>query len=621
MRTIHAMLLFLVCLSFVQQLYAEDPVSADTVKYYFNPVVVTATKIAGAQRELAASITTIDAELLKMAQSDAVLEMLSTHVPGLYVTEWGVMGFGVAGAAAGKISIRGLGGSADTHVLLLRNGRPDFMGLMGCSIGDEFVTEGVEKIEVIRGPASFLYGTNATAGVINIVTKEVEEGFNTRFSGGVGSYASQRLHATHGGRVGPLNYNLAFSRKKTDGHREDANSAYNSDHFSAHVGYAFDAATKIDVNGTFADVYLFDPGPLSAPSKNNWYDIARWGGDITVFHTSRLGDSYLKVHGNFGEHRFFDGWYSYDRMLGMLAYHNIALAPGNTTTLGFDVKRYGGNAESTVTNTNYGEYYLTEYAPYFHTQQLFWERLLLSAGVRLEHSEIFGEELVPKFGAVYHLGPATSVRGSIAKGFRSPSIRELYFFPPHNPDLQPDRMWNYEVGITRYFGERLKCEVTVFHSRGENMIINARNAAPPPFYQLSNTGDFKNSGYELMVNWLPLGNLELGGSWSYVDMEKEIPNAPGAKLTGYVTYRFGKVMLSGNVLSVRDWISRDAAMPVPNTYRMDNYTLVNISAQSVIFGPLGVKVSVKNALNTSYQSMYGYPMPGTMLETQLTVGF
>ena len=137
------------------------------VKYHLNPIVVTATRTEDTQRNLAASVSLIDSAYIKNLPTSSVLEAVNLTIPSIYITEWGVMGFGAAGNAAGKISVRGLGGGAVTQVLILRNGRPDFMGLMGCTIADDFSTDGLQKVEIIRGPASFIYGTNATGGVIN----------------------------------------------------------------------------------------------------------------------------------------------------------------------------------------------------------------------------------------------------------------------------------------------------------------------------------------------------------------------------------------------------------------------------------------------------------------------
>ncbi|MCJ7813168.1 TonB-dependent receptor plug domain-containing protein, partial [bacterium] len=213
----------IVCLkTFSSDLYDAESDSIQ-VKYYFDPVVVTATKVTGAQRDIAASISVIDETRIRLGSTDAVFHVLENTVPGLHLTEWGVMGFGVASSSAGKVSVRGLGGTADTHVMILRNGRPDYMGLMGCTIGDEFSTDGVERIEVVRGPASFLYGTNATGGVVNIISKRMHtEGFQTGLTAEYGAFNTKKFVLDHGGKIGHFDYFLTASIRKTEGHRKDA---------------------------------------------------------------------------------------------------------------------------------------------------------------------------------------------------------------------------------------------------------------------------------------------------------------------------------------------------------------------------------------------------------------
>ena len=283
-----------------------------------NPVIITATKIPVIQQNLAASVSVLDASDLETLPTSAVFDAVQSRVPGLYVTEWGVMGFGAAGSAAGKISMRGVGGGSNSCVLILRDGRPDFMGLMGCTIADEFSTDGVERIEVIRGPGSFLYGTNAIGGVINIIPKRIKtDGFETRFSAGYGEFDSRTLSASHGGKTGRFDYFLTANSRQTDGHRTDADSDYRGNHFTVHTGYEINPNTEIEFNGNAADVRLDDPGPVTAPLKNAWYDILRYGGDVNLIHKSRLGETNVKLHANFGKHDFFDGWKSNDRTTGI----------------------------------------------------------------------------------------------------------------------------------------------------------------------------------------------------------------------------------------------------------------------------------------------------------------
>jgi iron complex outermembrane receptor protein len=589
-------------------LSAEDlKTKEDTVevKYVFNPIVKTATKVDGAQRDIAASISLIGEPQLMLAPTNAVLEIVQHMVPSLYVTEWGVMGFGAAGQAAGKISIRGMGGGANTHVLILRNGRPDFMGLMGCTIADEFSSDGVERIEVIRGPGSFLYGTNATGGIINIIPKKItENGFQTRMKGGVGAFDTRTFSLSHGGKTGRFDYLLTANHRQTDGHRED--SDYKGRHYTAHMGIRLGDRTILDMNLNLADMVVNDPGPITDPKSGNKYDIIRYGGDLNLIHDSRWGETNLKFHGNFGHHEFFDGWRSNDRTLGLMVYQNAKPWQGNTTTVGFDYKRYGGNAIDA--SADYGEIFLTEYAPYIHMQQLLIKRVILSGGLRVEHNELYGNETLPKLGLVFHPTQSASLRLSAAKGFRSPSIRELYFWMPANDRLTPDRLWNYEIGLSQDVGRLLHVELAVFQTEGRNLI---QLASPPPRWV--NSGAYTHRGYEIILNAMPMKGMEAGAAWSHMRLSEDVFNIPEKKFTAHMNYRLWSLTLSGNLLWVQDLVGADfpGPSPQPRLHPMEDYAVLNLSVTGRAWlSFIGWKLAVKNVLDAEYQSMFGYPMPG-----------
>jgi len=603
--------LILAGFSFTHASTSETAADSIQIKYHFNPVVKTASKIAHAQRDLAASISLIDEADIDVLPTPAVFDAVQSRVPGLYVTQWGVMGFGVAGSAAGKISIRGTGGSANSCVLILRNGRPDFMGLMGCTIADEFSTDGVERIEIIRGPGSFLYGTNAISGIINIIPKQMHHGgFSTRITTGYGNYDSRILALSHGGKLGAFDYYITANTRKTDGHRTDGNSFYEGDHYTFHTGYALSENTMIDMNANLANISLFDPGRSDNPFSNNWYDIRRYGGDFNVIHNSRLGETNLKLHGNFGKHHFFDGWNSKDRTLGLMIYQNMKPWKGQTATIGFDWKRYGG--EAVDASADYGTIYLTEYAPYIHMQQLFWQRFILSAGLRAEHHELYGHELLPKAGLVYHPFESTSIRLSMARGFRSPSIRELYFWMPANAELTPDRLWNYELGFSQQIQSKLNLEIVLFQSDGSNLI---QFSGPPPKW--INSGSYSHTGYECTATLFPVRSFELGATWTQMSLSENAYNAPGKKLTAYIQYQLGPVLLSADMLMVSDWKSAEPMNATVILHEMDDYTVLNLSAGSKILKGLGIQVNLRNVLDAEYESMYGYPMPGRTLLSKL----
>jgi len=136
--------------------------------YYLDPITVTATNIEALRSKVPNAVSLITKSDLLESGESSVLRIISERVPGVFVTERGVLGYGVGNGAAGGISIRGNGGSLNTEVLVLTDGRPQMMGLMGHPLPDTYVNSGVERVEIIRGPASLMHGTNAMGGVINL---------------------------------------------------------------------------------------------------------------------------------------------------------------------------------------------------------------------------------------------------------------------------------------------------------------------------------------------------------------------------------------------------------------------------------------------------------------------
>ncbi len=603
--------LALICPLTAQTPNAEAPSDTIHISYRFKPVIVTATKLKNARRDLAASISVLSSRDLEMAGSSSVLSSLQQEVPSFYLTEWGVMGFGVAGVSAGKISLRGVGGGANTNVLILRDGRPDFMGLMGCTIADEFTSDGIERVEVIRGPGSFLYGTNATGGVINLIPRRRDkEGFETTFSLGGGSYQSRSYSLAHGGKVGSFDYYLTANQRQTEGHRENAD--YRGRHYTFHAGYNPNRRLQLDMNANMADIYLLDPGPVSAPRDDNWYDILRGGGDVNLIYNGPLGETNLKLHANFGKHRFFDGWRSRDRLLGAMVYHNTALVSGNKTTLGFDIKRYGGSAVDST--SDYGSIFLSEYAPYIHSQQLLLGHLIVSGGLRAEHHQLFGWEMLPKVGIVLHPVSAYALRFSAAKGFRSPSIRELYFWMPANDQLSPDRVNNIEVGASGRTGSFLYWEATLFRTKGSNLI---QLSGPPPRWL--NSGSYVHTGYELVLHCTPARWVQFGGSWSDIDLDPNAYNIPARKLTLNARLQYWGYVLDTRFRLLKDIVGADfpGPSPAPVLHPLADYSVLDITMLAPLPGRLEVKCSLNNLLDARYEAMYGYPMPGRNISLDL----
>lgn len=138
------------------------------------------------------SVSIIDANQIEKSTESNILPVLANHVPGFFVTERGILGFGVSGGAAGGVSIRGVGGG--NKVLFMIDGQPQWASIFGHALPDTYTSGDVAKVEVVRGPSSMLYGSNAMGGSVNIITKHAtQQGFNGSARLMWGSYALRNM--------------------------------------------------------------------------------------------------------------------------------------------------------------------------------------------------------------------------------------------------------------------------------------------------------------------------------------------------------------------------------------------------------------------------------------------
>ncbi|NLD23292.1 MAG: TonB-dependent receptor plug domain-containing protein, partial [Bacteroidales bacterium] len=179
----------------------------DTIR--LDEVIVTGSMPKVNLRNLPMSISVVTESQIEARKDNSLLPLLNEEVPGLFITQRGVMGYGVAGGAAGAMSIRGIGGAPTAGVLVLIDGHPQYMGLMGHPLADSYQSMMTERVEVVRGPASVLYGSNAMGGVINIISKQQkQDGIHNSARLMYGSYNSLSAEVASGGKHGKLSTTL-----------------------------------------------------------------------------------------------------------------------------------------------------------------------------------------------------------------------------------------------------------------------------------------------------------------------------------------------------------------------------------------------------------------------------
>lgn len=185
--------------------------------YMIDEVVVTGTRNETDVRHLPMTISVVSRQQIEKRYEPSLLPLLTEQVPGLFTTSRGIMGYGVSTGAAGGMSLRGIGGSPTAGLLVLIDGHPQYMGLMGHPIADAYQSMMAEKVEVLRGPASVLYGSNAMGGVINIVTRrQQEEGVKTNMQVGYGSYNTLQTEFSNRVKKGRFSSVVTGSYNRTD---------------------------------------------------------------------------------------------------------------------------------------------------------------------------------------------------------------------------------------------------------------------------------------------------------------------------------------------------------------------------------------------------------------------
>ncbi len=597
-----------------------NEILTDSVKYRFAPVVVTGQRYQIPLKDVAASVSIVSEEEINSTNLFNIADVVSYMTPGVYTTRRSVLGYGVAALAGGSISIRGIGGKPNTQILVLIDGRPDFQGIFGHPLNDAYLLDNVDHIEVLRGPGSAVYGTNALGGVINIITKKLpESGFQTHFQAGYGSYNSQKYLFQHSGSLNKFQYFLSASLNKSDGYRE--NSDFESKNFAIKLGYQISDHFKLEFQGTSTPYTFHDPGPenITLNGYFDYGDIVRNSMDLTLFNQFANSDGNIKIHGNFGHHELSDGWISDDQTNGIVAFQNFYFPHEIKTTIGFDIKRYGGTSESN--GNKLGTYFNDERAVYLHFQKNFVKKLVLAAGIRAENNSLFGTEWIPKFGIVYHPFSKTAIRTSVSKGFRTPSIKDLYLFPPANQDLKPERLWNYEIGWTQYLGSRFSLDITGFYYKGDQFILTTPVA--PGKMQNLNTGSNEAKGLEASLRGEIVSNLTANFSYSYLDSKNTLPFSPN-KFNFWIDYQKGKLNLS----LYGEYISNLYASYQPKQFppvtiieKMQDYSLAHLKISYALLRNTTFSLSVENLLDEKYEILKGYPMPGRTFFTRLDYTF
>ena len=628
--------------------YAQD--NANDYEKNLDEVVVTATLTEVNLKNVPMTVSVVTPAMIENSKENQLLPTVAKQTPGLFLTQRGLVGFGISGGGSGGMTMRGVGSSPTTGMLVLIDGNPQYMGIMGHHLPDAYESSSTERVEVVRGPASILYGSNAMGGVMNIITKKQKaDGADTHARIAYGSYNTFQTQFNNGYKKDKFNSYVSFSHDETDGHRP--NSEFKQYSGYARLGYDISQNWKVMGESNVLGFWSSNPGTVAAPMIDNDARALRGVASAAVTNTYDRSSGAIKAFYNFGEHNINDGYAeggnprdnrfrSKDYMAGLSLYQSYSFFEGNTSTAGVDYKNYGGKAVTRylddrpdldlINDQPDGKAKVNEVAGYLNFQQNLFEILTLNAGVRYDYNEQMAKGVwVPQGGVSVAASESTTVKAVVGKGFRYPTIREMYMFPPRNPDLDPEKMVNYEASVLQSFlNNRLSFELTGYFIDGENMIQTVYNPALNRGENI-NTGKFKNAGVELASNYKVNRYLSLMLNYSYLHFLKIDKEGNGVKVENPLLAAPKHNMVVSGRYSRAGWTAYTSIQYIGDLYTVlptqnaaattESYVMWDVMAAYRFNKYLEGFVKGENLLNKTYEINAGFPMPGATVMAGVSI--
>lgn len=614
----------------------------DTVR--LDEIVVTAARVATPRAATTASVTVLSGTELRERGTTHVLDALRA-VPGVSVVQNGSFG------ATASLFLRG--GQSD-YVQILVDGVP-LNEPGGRADLSNLTTDNIERIEIVRGPTSVLYGSDAVAGVIQIFTREGREAPRLSASVRGGSYGSMGYNAELAGAGNGTRYAFAASRFSTDGIYADGNG-YRNATLSGKVSLAPDARTDLTLSLRYSDgKYHYPTGSDGrlVPGQDAYQleERTMLGLEIGRFFTDRLEGRLLVTQGttNGGtDDKVYDP--AADTLIsstrvqdalvrqGVDARMNLHLARGTVLTAGVALEGqhqrnatesfsavwgpYNSSSDPDRTNRGYYLQLLAEPA----------QDLSLQAGARLDDNDAFGTFTTYRAGASYRLPLGTRLRAAVGTAFKEPSFYQNYS-AIGNPDLHPEESRSWEAGLEQaFFQGRLTLSGTYFDQRFRNMIQYRGTPPSPtdPYY--FNIARADAAGLELEARLEPIARLALSAGYTHLDTkvrqsgddldaefaegERLIRRPPHSGTVG-VNYRWpgvGALDLTLLVTGKRDDL--DFATWPANRVTLERYTRLDLGTEFVLLRAgarrpaLTGTLRVENLFDTDYQEIAGFQARG-----------
>ncbi|MBU0604751.1 MAG: TonB-dependent receptor [Candidatus Omnitrophica bacterium] len=530
--------------------HAEDNSSASTATR-LEPIVVTSSRVEKGLSAVAASVSVVTEEEIKRSDAKTVPDALK-DLQGIYAYD--ATGVG----AGGTLNMRGFYGGMSSHQLVLVDGIPQNKGKDKLVNWDLIPINNIERIEVMRGPASSLYGDNAMSGVINIITKKPSSAPHAGVFFSYGTYATQNYASYFSGEFNSLGYYMGVSSRLTNGFREHGD--YENIQAYGKIDYSINDEHNLKLNFDYSvKTQGAFPWSLSAAqiaqnrrqarpgAENDSTGADKFSMDLT--HNWGLGSSsnletifYYRFD---GMESFYTRGASQNTTREQIEAENTfglpvrlktvseILGMNHSFVIGTDLERNDFDYEqNNAPFQNRRGAPTASYAvvksmvgPYLQDEIRVLEALKVICGVRYDWIKFNFDDrrlpsnsknklmskVTPSCGVVWAYQKDSELYGNIGRAFRSPTIGQMFTYGSSaNINLLPEEAINYEIGVRHRFNERLKTSVSVYWMKVSNEIWYD-NASR----QYQNYGRTFHDGMELSADFKVADPLTIFGNYTY----------------------------------------------------------------------------------------------------------
>jgi len=519
------------------QTVAPDPPAQDTKKV--EPIVVTATKLETPAGELGATVTVINGDEFEAFHYPTVDEALR-NVPGVEIRRSGSFG------KTTSVSIRGANAN---QVQVLVDGVRVKSPTLGQAELADIAPDMIERIEIIRGPQSTIYGADAIGGVVHIITKRGSGPPSAYASQEVGNYDTLRSRAGVSGSWQWFDYALGFYHLESNG--QSINDGTNQDAASARFGVSLPwGKTRVGVavryNKTDSGLpieFVGIPSPIvptidpNTRQESETYTatvdvrtrpVTWWEGQLRASRYEN-NQAFIDPPDPYGCPPItfgfcdFPGRFKVSRneVEGLSHFH---LGTWSTSTFGIEWREEDANVQGSSAFSPHTE----TVSGLFEQKFRFFDRLFMSAGVRVEDNSAFGRSTTERGSLAYHVKEwGTRLRGSAGSGFRAPTFNDLFFPAFSNQSLTPEKSFSWDVGVDqKLWQNRVRLGLTYFHNKFTDLITCCLPLPVFPFATTANIGRARSAGIEFLSEVDVLDNLVAAVNYTYTDTENLLTDRP-----------------------------------------------------------------------------------------------